>query len=352
MDKLKIPPAEIPFIEALRELIRTGAIAAPNLESSPLISMPIVLRESGNGASAAKRAYTFIRILQQIIRLRLDGKEAETANILFGFEGYAGVPIQDRYRAVAKLYSPYWTWENYRKEPLTRHLLTVYMLLKREAELTADLPIMQEHPRKARSGLVGQDWLLETFDGVFTFPAATGQPLETVQTRRLRAMCDKIDTYRHYAYVRERGISSVPHISLLGPGNVTVTDTHVDPLNGLRIYVTEIRFPRPIYYGESIEFTVLKRVDAQLDHVIKEKGWDWYGLVTLASPAVSAKVGIRFPLDTYPTSVWRYEDVISGLIRPGVPNSKNRLSVDSSGFVGCSWADLSAGYSYGIALDW
>jgi hypothetical protein len=101
----------------------------------------------------------FIKILQEIIKQRLEGKEAQTANILFGFEGYAGVPIQDRYRAVAKLYNPYWSWENYRKEPLTRHLLAVYLALKREADLERGIILHQEHPRKGRSGLVGQDWV-------------------------------------------------------------------------------------------------------------------------------------------------------------------------------------------------
>jgi hypothetical protein len=351
MNKIRVPATDLSFIDALRKLIRTGVIASPDLESSPLIDMQVVLERSGPGSSPARRAFVFINILQQIIRCRLEGKEAETANILFGFEGYAGVPIQDRYRAVAKLYNPYWSWENYRKEPLTRHLLAVYLALKREPELTTDLFFTNEHPRKARSGLVGQDWLLEEFDGVFTF-AENHQTIESMQTRRLRAVCDQIDVYRHYAYVRERGISSAPQLSLMSPGAVTITDTYVDTLTHLRIYVTEVRFPEPVRYGESIEFTLHKRVETQPNYVLQERGQDWYGLVTLASPAVSARVALRFPTDKCPRSVWRYEDIINGLIRTGNPTDENRLSVDSSNFVSCSWADLSAGYSYGIALDW
>lgn len=352
MEKLVIPTSDAIHIKALRELIRTGAIAAPRLESSPLINLPVVLYHAGPHSSPAKRAYTFISVLQQIIRQRLQGKEAETANILFGFEGYAGVPIQDRYRAVAKLYNPYWTWENYRKEPLTRHLLAVYLALKREIELTQNLFMASQHPREARSGLVGQDWILEQFDGQFVLPSKSGRPIESIQTRRLRAVCDSIDVYRHYAYVRERGISSVPQLSLMGPGTVTITDTHVDNSSGLRIYVTEIKFPEPVQYGDTIEFTILKRVDAQFDHVIQKRGWDWYGLVTLASPAESARIGLRFPLNRRPRSVWRYEDVISGLIRPGAPSKETLIPIDSSGSAQCLWKDLSAGYSYGIALEW
>lgn len=145
MDKLNIPTADAPFVDALRTLIRTGVTAAPSLERSPLIDMEIVLLQNGTEASPTKRAHTFVKVLRQIIQHRLEGKEAQTATILFGIGEYAGVPIQDRYRAVAKLYSPYWTWENYRKEPLTRHLLAVYLALKREPELRAELPLAEEH---------------------------------------------------------------------------------------------------------------------------------------------------------------------------------------------------------------
>lgn len=351
MDKLEIPASDAAYVEALRELIRTGVMAAPGLESSPLIRLPVVQLHSGPEARPAKRAYIFIKILQQVIQQRLEGKDAETANILFGFEGYAGVPIQDRYRAVAKLYNPYWSWENYRKEPLTRHLLAVYLALRREVEV-AGLALVEGHPRRARSGLVGQDWVLERFEGSYSLPATPGQQLESVQTRRLRAVCDRIDTFRHHAYVRERGISSVPQLSLLGPGKVTVTDTHVDPRTGLRIYVTEVKFPRPVAYGETVEFTLIKRVDAEFEQVVLPRGWDWYGLVSLASPAESVSISLRFPEHKQPKLVWRYEDIISGMVRPGTPTAKNRLTIDDSGYVSSDWSDLSAGYSYGISLRW
>ena len=352
MDKLKVPDKALIYVEALRELIRTGAMAAPTLESSCLIDLPVVLQRCGANASPPKRAYTFIKILQQVSKQRLEGKDAETACILFGFEGYAGVPIQDRYRAVAKLYSPHWTWENYRKEPLTRHLLAVYLALEREAELDSVWPHFGHKPKQARSGLVGQDWVLERFEGLYTFPAEAGQPLEVLQTRQLRATCDSINVWRHQGYVRERGVSAVPQISLFGPGKVSVIDTHVDNASGMRIYITEVTFPEPLRYGQSIEFTLLKRVNAEWDKIICKEGWDWYGLVTLASAVEHARVGLRFSPHKQPRAVWRYEDIISGLVRPGIPTNENRLTIDSTGFVSCSWSDLAAGYSYGIALDW
>jgi GMP synthase-like glutamine amidotransferase len=138
MEKLILPAADIPYIDALRALIRTGVAAAPGLEHSPLIALPVVLQQSGPDASPAKRAHIFISVLQHTIAQRLTGKEAQTASILFGLGEYAGVPIQNRYRTVAKLYDPHWTWENYRKEPLTRHLLAVYLALRREAEIAPE----------------------------------------------------------------------------------------------------------------------------------------------------------------------------------------------------------------------
>lgn len=144
MSKLHIPNTDAVFVEALRGCIRTGVMAAPSLEHSPLLDLPAVIEHAGRGASPTKRADVFIKLLRQVIQARLQGKEAETATILFGFDAYAGIPAQDRYRAVAKLYNPYWTWENYRKEPLTRHLLAVYLALKREAESTTS-------PTRARS---------------------------------------------------------------------------------------------------------------------------------------------------------------------------------------------------------
>lgn len=154
MDKLEIPEADFASIDALRDLIRTGVMAFPHLERSPLIDLPIVLFHAGPEASATKRAHVFIKILKLVIDRRLEGKEAQIAILLFGFEGSAGMSLQERYRAVAKLYNPHWTWESYRKEPLTRQLLTIYLALKRETELTND-PVSLEHlPKQAKTNKV------------------------------------------------------------------------------------------------------------------------------------------------------------------------------------------------------
>lgn len=150
MDKLHISDADVPYINALRSLVRSGVMAAAGLEHSPLLDLPVVVHHSGQDASSAKKAHVFIKLLQRIVAERLEGKEAQTATILFGLDEYAGTPVQDRYRAVARLYNPHWTWENYRKEPLTRHLFVVYLALKREVALN-DSAAMFEKPATVKS---------------------------------------------------------------------------------------------------------------------------------------------------------------------------------------------------------
>lgn len=130
-----MPYTDTDYIDALRKLIRTGVMGSPTLEHSPLLGLPVVQQTCGPEASPSQRAHAFITILRRIVQERLEGRESETATLLFGFDTYAGVPAQDRYRAVAKLYNPNWTWKNYRREPLTRHLNTVLLSLKREADL-------------------------------------------------------------------------------------------------------------------------------------------------------------------------------------------------------------------------
>jgi GMP synthase (glutamine-hydrolysing) len=136
--KLNIPELEQSYVDALRALIRSGVMAAPGLENSPLVDLPVVIKRVRPGASPEKRAHEFIEALRQVIHTRLESKDAAIAAMLFGLGDFAGMPIRERYGKVAQLYNPYWSWESYRKEPLTRHLLGVYLALKREAELLAE----------------------------------------------------------------------------------------------------------------------------------------------------------------------------------------------------------------------
>lgn len=353
MDKLDIPDQAQPYVKALRSLIRTGASAAPDLEMTPLIDMRVVRQKSGAHASKTKRGQLFVTILHQVITHRLTGKDAQTALILFAFEHYAGLPMRDRYRAVAELYNKYWTWENYRKEPLTRLLLAIYLALERECELSPPSSLMPAHIRPAISGLVGQDWIAEQYDMLYTLPSRQNPYLESLQTRHLRVDCEGIDFWRQCGYIRDYGKAILPTISLFTPGTAAIIDSHIDSARGLHFYVVEVRFPRPLTYGETIECTILKRMPVNPYQILPVEGWDWYGLYTTKSPVQHATISIKLPPDAQsPRTMWRHEDILSGLIRRGQATTANIVSADNSGYASCSWSNLSAGYSYGIALEY
>lgn len=120
------------FVAALRALITPGVYAA-ELESSPLIDLPAVEARAGPDAPRTMRAQVFIDLLESVIDARLNTTDRTAASILFGIGTWSGMPVRERHYEVAKLRNKRWTWErNYRKEPLTRDLLTVARALSRE----------------------------------------------------------------------------------------------------------------------------------------------------------------------------------------------------------------------------
>jgi hypothetical protein len=120
------------LVIALRALITPGVYAAA-LESSPLIDLAGVTARAGAGAPRTTRAQVFIQVLENVISSRLSKTDREAARMLFAVGDWSGVPARERHYAVAKLRNKHWTWErNYRKEPLTRDLLTVLRALLRE----------------------------------------------------------------------------------------------------------------------------------------------------------------------------------------------------------------------------
>jgi len=120
------------FVAALRALITPGVYAA-ELETSPLIDLPAVESRAGPDAPRTVRAQAFIELLENVVNVRLSTTDRTAASILFGIGTWSGVPVRERHYEVAKLRNKRWTWErNYRKEPLTRDLLTVLRALIRE----------------------------------------------------------------------------------------------------------------------------------------------------------------------------------------------------------------------------
>jgi hypothetical protein len=132
MDDFPSAAEQQSFVAALRALITPGAYAA-ELETSPLIDLPAVQARAGPDAPRTLRAQVFIELLENVINVRLSTTDRTAASILFGIGTWSGVPVRERHYEVAKLRNKRWTWErNYRKEPLTRDLMTVLRALMRE----------------------------------------------------------------------------------------------------------------------------------------------------------------------------------------------------------------------------
>lgn len=117
------------LVGALRALVAPGVYTA-ELESSLLIDLPVVTARVGKQAAREVRARAFITVLETVIGTRLSRSDQAAASILFALGDWSGVPVRERHHAVARLRNKHWTWErNYRKEPLTRDLLTVLRAL-------------------------------------------------------------------------------------------------------------------------------------------------------------------------------------------------------------------------------
>src|SRR5580693_34885 len=132
MDDFPSAAEQQSFVAALRALVTPGAYAA-ELETSPLIDLQAVQARAGPDAPRTMRAQIFIELLENVINVRLSTTDRTAASILFGIGTWSGVPVRQRHYEVAKLRNKRWTWErNYRKEPLTRDLMTVLRALMRE----------------------------------------------------------------------------------------------------------------------------------------------------------------------------------------------------------------------------
>lgn len=133
------------YLGALKALIPPGLYAA-ELETSPLLELPVVTDEIGESASPNAKARRFIEIFERVITARLVKNDRAAMEMLFALDDWAGVPARDRRAAVAKLRDQHWTWEsNYRKEPLDRDLMMVLRALAREPRESGDTTAPPAH---------------------------------------------------------------------------------------------------------------------------------------------------------------------------------------------------------------
>lgn len=341
-----IPDEALPYVQALRDLMRTGVEAAPSLQSSCLLDLPIVAQAVGADAMATQKSIAFITSLKHVIDHRLSGKDRETAKLLFAIDEHAGIPMQDRYHQIARLYNPHWTWDNFRKEPLTRHLLAVYFSLARESDLTST-----QRPTITPTGFIGQDWDIVSNESHFILPTKDTHHVKQLQTITLKAKIDEASFWRQRFRWLERGTTELPHMEMFNNDSVMIAEEHQMDVEGHRLVVIHVQLAKPVPVGKEVTLRLIKYIPVAGDRLVIRQ-LDWYGFTPMGAPAHSLKAAITFPRDRHPKQLWLQEGVLDGITRPGEPNENNQLRVDENGYVEAEWHNTSAGYAYGISLRW
>jgi hypothetical protein len=357
MEKFSIPLDAKVYVDALRSLIRSGANATASLEESALIDLPIVLTESGSDAKPARRAATFVGILERVISQQLNGNDRRAAFILFAFSDYAGLAQGDRYEAVAKLRGKR-KWDFYRKEPLDRDLLMVYLALYREGE-GARVSIAKEGGRvqsshASRFLIDGGDYVTNVYEAIHNFPESPRKLWQSMQNREVTASSDGVDAWRQPSRIwGAKNSDKHPEVTLFGSGKLTIIyDQPSEQLAGPgRIYVTEVRFSEPLQKGQRIRFGLLKQWPVSFEQLTRKGRRDEASLIGITIPIQRATIGVRFPVNAKPKSVWHFEDLPPWL-GSGVATEGNKIDIDSTDFASYTWNDLLVGYSYGIAWEW
>lgn len=358
MNKFSIQPEAQPYIDALKSLIPAGVHTSPSLEASCLVNLPVVTVSVGSDAPPGIRAEAFIKALEHIIDTKLQGKDRDNGQVLFGLGEWAGVPTRERHAKVAKSHDRHWTWENFRKEPLDKFLFAVYLKLYREGERANPHMSMTSNPgnesnTQMRSGLVGGSYVTNRYESIYNLPSEPGMPREFLQVREIMATRDGLEVWRQSTRWWNKNIEELPDLTLFGPGTLSIVlDARLKRTKKPgRVYVTEVKFPHALKAKDSTKFTILKRHQVSFDEVVCEGKRDWHGLLGLVTPTNQAVVSVRFPNDVVPQSIWYFEDLPEWLV-PGIASDDNILTADSSGFATHTWNDLLLGHSYGLAWIW
>ncbi|MFK0249733.1 hypothetical protein ACIQUM_33960 [Amycolatopsis azurea] len=351
MEKFEIPKEVRPYIDALRALMPTGITAAPSLEKSPLIDLEVVQNEVSPSASSLDKATAFVKAMCQLVSSShpgaLMGKEKDTARLLFGLDEWAGIPSRQRYDEVAKLYDKRWKWENFRKEPLDRHLYAVYLALHRSGRLS------KGDDRVDRTSILGLDYKLVDFDITYRMPQRDGDAREELEVREIEALRDGVTSWRARTRYWGKSADSGPDTTLFGAGELRITaDTPILGAGGTRgrAYVTEVVFPEPLKRGERIRFTLLKRQAVAMPELIRPEWQDCY-TVTPALPIDRVSIRVCFPKKANPSDCWHFEGLEDWLV-PGVSSDANRLEADLGNSIQQSWTNPTMGTSCGIAWRW
>jgi len=366
MERFSISTQAKPYVEALRALIGPG-IGSAHLEESLLIELPAVTATAGTEASAGVRASAFIELLNRVINDRLVKNDRRVAKILFGIDEWAGTSARDRHYEAAKTRNKNWSWENnYRKEPLIRDLYMIFLALYREGDRTVGEVTEATRPGKEQVAAttyrrgradnnrhVGGDYSVVSYDLTYNLPARSGERREFLYAREITALGDGVETFRQSSHWWGKDITSRPELALFGPGRLTITHDGPYPRSDqpARIYVAEVKFPKPLQKGERAKFAIVKTQDVPFEELVRD-GWrDSYGLFGVVVPIERATINIRFPEAVQPRTVWHFEDLPDWLA-PGTPTEATQLEPDGSGYVTYNWTNLTLGSCYGLAWEW
>jgi hypothetical protein len=351
MDKFQIPEAARPFTDALRKLVATGVTAAPGLDVSPLVTLKAVMDRLGDNADAHRKAVAFTELLADLTRDgktgALMGKDREVAARLFGMHEWAGVPSRQRYEAIAKLYDKRWTWENFRKEPLDRHLYAVYLALYRQASLPT---IAIKRTDESHSMF---KYKLCDYDITYRMPLMPGQPREELEVREIEALTDGVESWSASTRYWGKAVDVGPDVTLFGPGNLVIrADTPITGSGGTpgRAYITEVMFPTPLKKGQRIRFTLLKRQVVNFDDLVRPEWQDCQSL-TPSLPVDRVSIRVNFPEGQTPSDIWYFEDLEDWLV-PGVSSEASRINAEIGNTVVHTWQNPQMSASYGIAWRW
>lgn len=236
--KVNIPDSAVPFIDELKSVARSGLYAWVPHKDSVLLSLPSLADEPDD---LVVRRSKLIKLIEHVIQKKLCGIDAAVGTAIFGINIYAGMPLADRHRAAVKSYDQYWTWENYRREPYMRFLLSVHNFLISE-KLPQD-SAERITPKSASMGVIGADWEITEFNASYNLPDKHDELIAIIKYR-LICKAKSADTLRCRVRWRKCGSSELPTIVLLTDGRAETTHIAFDEQSGLQTFICKVTLPR------------------------------------------------------------------------------------------------------------
>ena len=194
MQRFQIPNSVRPLIDDLREIGRHGIPAIDDLSGTHLVELLSGPREQ----SSQQTTRRLIRLIEETIATELQGKEKATAQIYFGCGEFSGIAQRDRYLRIAQLHDRK-RWDEYRKEPLTRHLYAVYLALVRLSGRTGVAGLEKDSFARSTNGdddvESNSGYRLRKRKVTYNFPQREGDPREILDSRKIEALVDGVEIW-------------------------------------------------------------------------------------------------------------------------------------------------------------